>query len=159
MSIKNTISTQLEQAKNTQEKLQTIVNVQFEKAGEEVRKILKDMGANVVAGEPVNVSTALTEIKNNAGSIREFVNNIDIATYDIRNRFSWNAHMLSAFAELKAVKAVEQAIEEAKPKINAYRDQVETTVAPYREKVNAQLNVIAEQATTIKDQVNTKLGR
>ena len=158
MSIKNTVNSQLEQAKNTQVKIQSVVNEQFEKASGEVRKILKEMGATVVAGERLNVSNAFTEIKNNTDSVRQLVNNLDVATYDLRNRFAWNAHMLSAFAELKAVRAIEKAIEDSKPKINAYRNQVETTVAPYKEKAEAQISQLATQASSIKDQVETTVA-
>ena len=188
MSIQKTLNSQLEQAKTAQTKIQAVLNDQFEKAGVEVRKILKDLGVNVESDAPITLKDALVDIKQNTGSVRELVNNIDIATYDIRNRFSWNAHMLSALAELKAIKAVEQAVETAKPKLNAYkeqvegtvnpyfeqandytqkaltqvteyRNQVETAVAPYREKVNTQLEQLTAQASSLKEQVNSKLGR
>lgn len=188
MSVQKTLNNQLEQAKSAQAKIQSVMNSQFDKAGLEVRKILKDMGANVVDNEPVKIKDALFEIKQNTSSVRQLVNNIDIATYDVRNRVSWNAHMLSALAELKAVKAVEQAVENTKPKlaackgqvestvspyieqangytqkvleqVNGYRSQVETAVAPYREKVNSQLELLTAQASSLKEQVNSKLGR
>jgi gas vesicle protein len=188
MSISKTLNSQLEQAKTAQTKIQSVLNEQFEKAGVEVRKILKDLGVSVEGDSPITLKEALAEIKQNNASIRELVTNIDIATYDVRNRFSWNAHMLSALAELKALQAVEQAVENAKPKLSAckeqvedkvnpyieqangysqkvisqvdgYRSQVETAVAPYREKVNAQLEQLTAQASSLKEQVNSKLGR
>ena len=188
MSVQKTLNSQLEQAKSAQAKIQSVMNSQFDKAGVEVRKILKDMGANVNADAPLNIKDAIIEIKQNTSSVRQLVTNIDIATYDVRNRFSWNAHMLSALADLKAVKAVEQAVESTKPKIAAYKgqventvnpyieqangytqkvmeqvtdykSQVETAVAPYREKVNTQLEQLTAQASSLKEQVNSKLGR
>jgi uncharacterized protein YyaL (SSP411 family) len=188
MSIQKTLNNQLEQAKTAQSKIQTVLNEQFEKAGVEVRKILKDLGVTVETDAPITLKNALVEIKQNNNSVRELITNIDIATYDVRNRVSWNAHMLSALAELKAIKAVEQAVETAKPKVAAYkeqvegtvnpyieqangytqkvisqvseyRSQVETAVAPYREKVNTQLEQLTAQASSLKEQVNSKLGR
>ena len=53
--------------------------------------------------------------------MRDFLRNLNVATYDNRFRFNWNATMISAYAKQQAEKAYAK---DLKPRLAEVRDTV-----------------------------------
>jgi len=96
-------------------KLQEQSTQQWQKANEELQRILKELGADNT--EEQSLSGMIRE-KN--PSFRDLMLSVDAATYDARKKFSWNAHMTSAYV-LNKVEA--SYTNDLKPMIENYRQQ------------------------------------
>lgn len=129
--------TPLRQVADLREKLGTQFKPQIDRASHELKRMLKQLGAET---EQVHsLADLVTQLRQRNPSLKALLINIDAATYDARKQLSWNAHMFSAFALNKAEEAYQR---ELKPLLADYRKQAETRVkaiadkaAEYRGKV------------------------
>jgi len=81
----------------------------------ESKRILNALGADLV-NEDKSVSAVLSRIRQHNPDLKSFVINLDSATYDVRVKMNWDAHMLSAYAMWQMDKALTDVV---KPKIEA----------------------------------------
>ena len=99
-------------------KLQEQSTQQWQKANEELQRILKELGADNT--EEQSLSGMIRDIREKNPSFRDLMLSLDAATYDARKKFSWNAHMTSAYV-LNKVEA--SYTNDLKPMIENYRQQ------------------------------------
>ena len=112
------------------EQIQGQVNKQLDSAKVEGLRILKELGANVEA-EELNISEVVSELREANPTVKEFVRNLNVATYDNRFRANWNATMGSALAKLNIEKAYVRSV---KPRISEARDTVAARVSEIKER-------------------------
>lgn len=99
-------------------KLQEQSTQQWQKANEELQRILKELGAD--NSQEQSITGMIRDIREKNPSFRDLMLSVDAATYDARKRFSWNAHMTSAYV-LNKVEA--SYTNDLKPMIENYRQQ------------------------------------
>ena len=116
------------QATTFKDKLQTSWN----QVGFEGRKILNTLGADLV-NEDKSLSAVMSRIRDKNPSLKKFVINLDSATYDVRVKINWDAHMLSAYAWWQLDKALTDVV---RPKIDTYRTTVEAKTNELVEKAH-----------------------
>ena len=127
------IKQQLDQLQQIKAKFQTQVTNQLDRASVEGKKILAQLGVDTNEKE-LSVIRALTQLRENNSSLREFLNKLDTATYDTRKKLSWDAHSMSAYARLKAE---ETYLLEVKPKLMEYRTTAESQIKALKAKAEA----------------------
>lgn len=147
--IQDKIKSQLDQLKEQSEKLQTQVNKQLEDARTEGLRILGEMGADVKS-EKFDLSKVAQELRQANPSIKQFVRNLDVATYDNRFRLSWNARMSAAYAKLQANKTFSSEVE---PRLNEARESIKVNLSEARETVEARLRALQEKARELRSKV------
>ncbi len=96
----------------------------------EGKRILNQLGADL-AQEDRSLNAVLGRIRAKNPSLRKFVNNLDTATYDLRTKMNWDAHMISAYARLQVEKKIETVV---KPKVEEYLQQFETRAEEFKTK-------------------------
>lgn len=101
--IQEKVKTQIDQIKKQGGKLQGQLNKSLESAKVEGQRILKELGVEVKPGK-IDVNALLIELRKANPSIKAFIRNLDVATYDNRFRLNWNATMISAYAKQQAEK-------------------------------------------------------
>ena len=111
------------------EQIQGQVNKQLDDVKVEGFRILKELGANVEA-EALTFSEVVSDIREANPSVKEFVRNLNVATYDNRFRANWNATMGTALAKLNVEKAY---VRNIKPRIAEARDTVNSQVSNIKE--------------------------
>lgn len=136
--IQEKIKTQLEQIKGQGEKLQGQLNKQLDKAKEEGIRILREMGAEVKE-DNVNLREVVADLRAANPTLRQFIQKLDVATYDNRFRASWNANMGAAYAKLQAektyIKELRPRLEEVRTKVEAQVSQLQTKAKELRERI------------------------
>ena len=129
------------------EQIQEQVNKQLDSAKVEGFRILKELGANVEA-EELNISEVVSEIREANPTVKEFVRNLNVATYDNRFRANWNATMGTALAKLNIEKAYVRSI---KPRIAEARDTVNSRVKDIQELSEKAQDKAQELSKTAQD--------
>jgi hypothetical protein len=109
--IQQKLKTQLNEFKKHGEKFQLELGKGLTVAKTESQRILKELGVNP--------------------SVKEFLRNLSVATYDTRFRVNWNANMISAYAKQQAEKAY---VSEVKPKISEVRGVITHQLHELQEK-------------------------
>lgn len=117
--IQDKVKVQLDQLKKQSEKLQVELGKGLEVAKVEGQRILKELG--VSHAEKIDLNELVAELRKANPSIRTFLRNLDVATYDNRFRLNWNATMISAYAKQQAEKAYAK---DVKPRLAEVRDTV-----------------------------------
>ncbi|MGB1062368.1 MAG: hypothetical protein ACPGZU_19660, partial [Ketobacter sp.] len=95
--IQDKVKVQLDQLKKQSEKLQAELGKGLEVAKLEGQRILKELG--VEADDKIELNELLAELRKANPTVRDFLRNLNVATYDNRFRFNWNATMISAYAK------------------------------------------------------------
>lgn len=103
------------------EKLEAQLRPQFDSAAAELKKVLREMGAE--PGETTSLADVISQIRARNPSFRQLALRFDIATYDVRQKLRWNASMMSAYLSDRAGQTFEA---ELKPKLQYYRDSAES---------------------------------
>jgi hypothetical protein len=169
--LKDLTGKQLEQVKAQIEKLQAEIKVQTEKLQADLKtqtdklqgeankqidaikvesvRILRELGAEV-KDDQINVRDVVSELRAANPSLRQFIRNLDVATYDNRFRASWNANMSAAYAKLQAEKTF---IRDIKPRIEEARAQVEAQVSKARTQVGEQVEKLQTRAQELRTKV------
>ncbi|HAG93703.1 MAG: hypothetical protein CMK83_18025 [Pseudomonadales bacterium] len=117
--IQDKVKVQLDQLKKQSEKLQAELGKGLEVAKLEGQRILKELG--VEADDKIELNELLAELRKANPTVRDFLRNLNVATYDNRFRFNWNATMISAYAKQQAEKAYAK---DLKPRLAEVRDTV-----------------------------------
>lgn len=117
--IQDKVKVQLDQLKKQSEKLQVELGKGLEVAKVEGQRILKELG--VSHAEKIDLNELVAELRKANPSIRTFLRNLDVATYDNRFRLNWNATMISAYAKQQAEKTYAK---DVKPRLAEVRDTV-----------------------------------
>ncbi len=73
----------------------------------------------------------MEELRKANPTVRDFLRNLNVATYDNRFRMNWNATMISAYAKQQAEKTY---IKDLKPRIDEVRDTVSTQLREVQSK-------------------------
>ncbi len=128
--IQDKIKTQLEQIKGQGEKIQGQVNKQLDKVKAEGIRILREMGAEVKE-DNLNLRDVVADLRAANPTLRQFIQKLDVATYDNRFRASWNANMGAAYAKLQAEKTF---VKELRPRLEEVRTKVEEQVSQLQSK-------------------------
>ena len=147
--IQDKVKAQLETLKEQSEKLQSSVNKQLESAKEEGIRILSEMGAEVDQ-DNVNLGEVVEQLRESNPTIKQFVRNLDVATYDNRFRASWNANMGAAYAKLQANKTFSKEVE---PRIQEVRDNLRTNISDVRGNVETRLRDIQDKAKELRSKI------
>ncbi len=95
-SLKNS----LDAVNSARQQLAQKLRPQLDKASAELKKVLKEMGADV--SEPSSMTTILKDIRSRNPTFRALVTRFDVATYDLRKQLWWNANMMTAYITDKA---------------------------------------------------------
>ncbi|MCK5790788.1 MAG: hypothetical protein KAH34_08095 [Ketobacter sp.] len=117
--IQDKVKVQLDQLKKQSERLQAELGKGLEVAKLEGQRILKELG--VEADDKIELNELLAELRKANPTVRDFLRNLNVATYDNRFRFNWNATMISAYAKQQAEKAYAK---DLKPRLAEVRDTV-----------------------------------
>ena len=120
--IQDKVKVQLSQFKKQGEKLQVELGKGLEAAKEEGQRILKELGVDT-STKKIEINELVTELRKANPSVRDFLRNLDVATYDNRFRLNWNTTMISAYAKQQAEKAYAK---DVKPRIAEVRETVST---------------------------------
>ena len=102
----------------------------------EGKRMLNSMGADLV-NEDKSMSAVLSRIRQQNPNFKRFVTNLDSATYDVRVKMNWDAHMLSAYALWQLDKTMTDVV---KPKIDTYMTTVESKTNELVEKAQELTN-------------------
>lgn len=117
------LRTQFKQVQVLREKVESRLQPQLNRASGELKKMLKQLGADV--DQTHSLAEIVAQVRERNPSISKLMLNLDAATYDTRKQLSWNAHMLSAFAYNKAEQAYTQ---DLKPRLDNYRSRAESRI-------------------------------
>lgn len=132
------------------EQIQEQVNKQLDSAKVEGYRILKELGANVES-EELNLSEVVSDIREANPTVKSFVRNLNVATYDNRFRANWNATMGTALAKLNVEKAY---VRNVKPRISDARDTVNARVRDLQERTQE----LSEKAQDKAQELRTKIA-
>lgn len=77
-------------------------------AEDETRKILIELGADAQGDNSLFNTSTYKDIKGSHQSFSSFLKQLDIATYDLRSRTSWNARMGYGFLKQKVEKEIQK---------------------------------------------------
>jgi len=111
------LKSQLKQVSGFPGKVGARLQPQRDSISVELRKMLRQLGADLDKSQSLPEIVAQVREKN--PSLSRLLLNLDAATYDTRKQLSWNAHMLSAFAYMKAEQAY---VRDLRPLFQSYRD-------------------------------------
>ncbi|MDX1589640.1 MAG: hypothetical protein R3296_11945 [Oleiphilaceae bacterium] len=111
----------LKQVTDLKRTLQAQVNTQWTKASDEIRRVLKELGADV--SQEQKVADIVSQIREHNPSFRQLMLNLDAATYDARQKARWDAHMISAYLWQKVETSYQQ---DLKPLVGNYREIAES---------------------------------
>lgn len=128
--IQDKVKTQLDQLKKQSEKLQTELGKGLEVAKLEGQRILKELGVEADA-EKIDLNELLAELRKANPTVRDFLRNLNVATYDNRFRLNWNATMISAYAKQQAEKTYAK---DVKPRLSEVRATVSTQLREVQSK-------------------------
>lgn len=131
----------LRQVTDLRDKLETQFRPQIDRASKELRRMLKQLGADTE--QTHSLSELVSQLRERNPSLKALLLNLDAATYDARKQLSWNAHMLSAFALTKAEETYEQNL---KPRLVDYRRQAEDRVKALTDKAAEYRGKVARKA-------------
>ena len=101
--IQDKVKGQIDQFKKQSDNLQAQLNKSLSAAKAEGQRILKEMGVESGA-EKINLQELLAELRQANPTVRDFIRNLEVATYDNRFRLNWNTTMISAYARQQAEK-------------------------------------------------------
>lgn len=118
--IQDKVKGQIDQFKKQSDNLQAQLNKSLSAAKAEGQRILKEMGVESGA-EKINLQELLAELRQANPTVRDFIRNLEVATYDNRFRLNWNTTMISAYARQQAEKAYAKDI---KPRISEARSSL-----------------------------------
>ncbi len=135
--IQETFKSQLKQVQAISDKVQSTLKPQLDKATQEGKKVLSQLGAT--ATEDKSISEVIAEIREHNPTLKSLILNLDTATYDARKQLSWNANMMSAYALFQAETKFEK---EVKPAVEGYLSNAES-----------KLKSLLEKATELKAKV------
>ena len=107
----------------------------LEVAKEEGQRILKELGVDT-STKKIDLNELVAELRKANPSVRDFLRNLDVATYDNRFRLNWNTTMISAYAKQQAEKA--------------YAKDVKPRIAEVRETVSAQLREVQAKTQELR---------
>lgn len=110
----------LEAVNSARAQLKQKLRPQLDRASAELKKVLKEMGADV--SEPSSMATIVKDIRSRNPTFRSLVTRFDVATYDLRKQLWWNANMMTAYVTDKAEQTYTV---EVKPKIEQARTRTE----------------------------------
>ncbi len=116
-------------------KLQEQTSQQWKKANQELQRVLRELGARDAGNE--SVSDMVRDIREKNPSFRDLMLSLDAATYDTRKRFSWNAHMTSAYI-MNKVEA-------------SYTNDLKPMVANYRQQASERLEALMKQLRSMRE--------
>ena len=133
--IQDKVKVQLSQFKKQGEKLQVELGKGLEVAKEEGQRILKELGVDT-STKKIDLNELVAELRKANPSVRDFLRNLDVATYDNRFRLNWNTTMISAYAKQQAEKA--------------YAKDVKPRIAEVRETVSAQLREVQAKTQELR---------
>lgn len=131
------------------EQIQEQVNKQLDGAKVEGIRILKELGANVEAGE-LNVSEVVSDIREANPTVKTFVRNLNVATYDNRFRANWNATMGTALAKLNIEKAY---VRNVQPRVSEVRDTVNARVRDLQERTQELTEKAQDKAQELRSKI------
>lgn len=119
--LQDSLKSRLENVHSMREKLETRMRPQFDWATLELKKVVRDMGAE--PNESASLTEIVSQIRERNPSLRQLATRFDIATYDLRKKLWWNANMMSAYFTERAEQTFNQ---DVKPKISHYRSSAES---------------------------------
>ncbi|WP_097461028.1 hypothetical protein [Mangrovitalea sediminis] len=131
----------LRQVTDLRDKLETQFRPQIDRASKELRRMLKQLGADTE--QTHSLSELVSQLRERNPSLKALLLNLDAATYDARKQLSWNAHMLSAYALTKVEETYEQNL---KPRLVDYRRQAEDRVKALTDKAAEYRGKVARNA-------------
>lgn len=111
----------LENVSAFREKLEAQLRPQLDTAAAELKKVLREMGAE--PGETTSLSEVVSQIRSRNPSFRQLALRFDIATYDVRQKLRWNATMMSAYITDRAEQAYAL---DLMPRLQHYRTSAES---------------------------------
>lgn len=132
----------LQQVNDLKQKLQTQVNTQWSKASDEIRRVLNELGADV--SEEQKVADIVNQIREHNPSFRQLMLNLDAATYDVRQKARWDAHMISAYLWQKVE--------------TSYQQDLKPLVGNYREVAESRLQSLVAQAQELRYKLSSRAG-
>ncbi len=115
------LKSQLRQVSGLGEKFSARLQPQLNTASTELRKMLRQLGADLDKSH--SLTEIVSQVREKNPSLSRLLLNLDAATYDTRKQLSWNAHMFSAFAYNKAEEAFAR---DLKPLLRSYRDTAQS---------------------------------
>ena len=105
-----------EQLNTIKERVAKQFQVQWNKAEAQGRKVLNELGADLMQKtNPCHLSVCPHSCQN--PTLKVLATNLDVATYDLRGRLTWDLNMMSAYAKMRAEQTFERDI---KPRITEY---------------------------------------
>ncbi|WP_020408451.1 hypothetical protein [Hahella ganghwensis] len=87
----------------------------------EGRKFLNNLGADL-DNEDRSLTAIITRLRQKNPTLKQFTLNLDTSTYDLREKASWNLHMMSAYARIQAEKAYQR---DLRPRIVAVIERLD----------------------------------
>jgi hypothetical protein len=136
--IQDKVKVQLSQIKKQGEKLQVELNKSMEVAKAEGQRILKELGVDTSA-DKIDLNELVVELRKANPTVRDFLRNLNVATYDNRFRFNWNATMMSAYAKHQAEKA--------------YQEDIKPLITEVRASVAGQLREVQEKGQELRSKI------
>jgi hypothetical protein len=110
------------------------VRARLNRAETEGKKVLNQLGAELDSKDPA-LSAVVARIRARNPNLKTFAKNLDVATYDLRGRLTWDLAMMSAYAKMKAEQAYAKDI---KPRLSQVIAQLEDKLKTLKEKSKLQ---------------------
>lgn len=114
------VKDQIDLLKKQSDKFQAEFSKRLDVAKVEGQRILKELGVET-GTEKKDITEVLAELRAANPTVREFFRNLNVATYDNRFRFNWDATMISAYAKQQAEKTY---LKELKPRLQEVRSSL-----------------------------------
>jgi hypothetical protein len=133
MRIIDQIKQQSEQARPVIEKARQVAQRQLGLVSREGVRVLEEVGINL---NERDLNKLLLDVRERNGSLRGFITNLEVATYDLRSQARWNATMAAAFARVQAEKRLERLNSQViEPRLTEVRGRVEKQVEALKGRV------------------------
>lgn len=113
---------QVDQLKGLTEKVQKQLDKQVNVARNEASKILSELGVDLKAEGGIDMDAVIKSVREKNPTLKQFIRNLDVATYNARWELSWNSKMIPAFSRLQAKKTYNK---EFRPKVEELRAKVQ----------------------------------
>jgi len=119
--IRDSLNNSLDSVSKTRQRLETQLRPKLDWASAELRKVLKEMGADI--SEPSSLSSVLKDIRASNPTFRDLALRFDVATYDLRKKLLWDANMVTAYVTDKAGQTYST---EVRPRFEEVRNRAES---------------------------------
>lgn len=118
--IQDTLKQRINKTRDAKTRLEKQFRPRVSDLSRALRKLVSELGADM--SEPRPLSDIVADIRRSNPTLRDFNRRLDLATYDLRKKLWWDAHMMTAYATDRAERTYRV---EIKPRLDQARSHAD----------------------------------